>query len=40
MYRLEVKTEAEESRAESTDDITAAATHPIPMMEMKGGVRC
>ncbi|CAG05140.1 unnamed protein product [Tetraodon nigroviridis] len=25
---------------ESADDITAAATHPIPMMEIKEGVRC
>lgn len=37
---LLLKTEAAESKAESADDITAAATHPIPMMEMKEGVRC
>lgn len=37
---LEVKTEVVEIKIESADDITAAATHPIPMMEMKGGVRC
>lgn len=37
---LEVKTEAAESIAESADDITAAATHPVPIMEMKDGVRC
>ena len=40
LYMLEVKTEAAESKAESADDITAAATHPVPMMEMKDGVRC
>ena len=37
---LEVKTEAAEIKAESADDITAAATHPVPIMEMKDGVRC
>lgn len=37
---LELKTEAAESKAESADDITAAATHPIPIMEMTDGVRC
>lgn len=35
-----VKTEDAESRDESADDITAAAMHPIPTMETKGGVRC
>lgn len=37
---LLLKTEAAESNAESADDITAAATHPIPTMEMTEGVRC
>lgn len=37
---LLLKTEAAESKEESADDITAAAVHPIPTMEMKGGVRC
>ena len=37
---LEVKTEAEESKDESDDDIAAAATHPIPIMATKGGLRC
>ena len=40
LYMLEVKTEAAEIKAESADDITAAATHPVPIMEMKDGVRC
>ena len=31
--------EAAERRAESVDDITAAATAPMPMTEMYGGVR-
>ncbi len=35
-----VKTEAAESKIESADDITAAATQPVQMMEMKDGVRC
>lgn len=37
---LLLKTEAAESKAESADDMTAAATHPIPTMEIKEGVRC
>ncbi|TNN37750.1 hypothetical protein EYF80_052078 [Liparis tanakae] len=36
---LEEKTEVADRRAESVDDMTAAATAPIPMMETKGGVR-
>lgn len=40
LYMLELKTEAPESNAESADDITAAATHPIPTMVMMVGVRC
>lgn len=40
LYMLELKTEAAESKTESIDDIAAAATHPVPTMEMKGGVRC
>lgn len=40
LYMLEVNTEAAESKIESADDITAAATHPVPIMEMKIGVRC
>lgn len=40
MYMLEVKIEAAESMMESADDITAAATHPVPTMETKAGVRC
>lgn len=36
---LEVKIEAIESKAESADDITAAAMAPVPMIEMKIGVR-
>lgn len=35
-----MKIEEDESRKESADDITAAATHPIPMMAIKLGVRC
>ncbi|TNN37755.1 hypothetical protein EYF80_052083 [Liparis tanakae] len=31
--------EAEDSRAESMEDMTAAATAPMPMTEMYGGVR-
>ena len=31
---------AADSMKESTEDITAAATAPIPMKEMNGGVRC
>lgn len=37
---LKLKTEAAESKEESVDDITAAATHPIPIMEIIDGVRC
>lgn len=40
LYMLELKTEAPESNAESADDITAAATHPVPIMETMVGVRC
>lgn len=40
LYTLTLKTEAAESKAESADDITAAATHPIPIMETTVGVRC
>lgn len=40
LYMLDVMTEAAESKIESADDITAAATHPIPRMEMKVGLRC
>ena len=32
--------EAADSMEESTEDITAAATAPIPMKATKGGVRC
>lgn len=31
--------EADDRRAESVDDITAAPTAPMPMTEMYGGVR-
>lgn len=34
LYMLDVKIEAADNRAESVDDITAAAMAPIPMMEM------
>lgn len=37
---LTLKTDAAESNAESADDMTAAATQPVPMMETKVGVRC
>lgn len=40
LYMLELKTEAPESNEESADDITAAATHPVPIMVMMAGVRC
>lgn len=40
LYMLTLKTDEAESRAESAEDMTAAATHPVPMMEMKVGVRC
>lgn len=40
LYKLLLKTEAAESKLESADDITAAATDPIPMMEITEGVRC
>lgn len=40
LYMLELKTEAPESNAESADDITAAATHPVPTMLMMADVRC
>lgn len=40
LYMLAVKTDAAESKAESADDITAAATHPVPIMETMVGVRC
>lgn len=36
---LEENSEAEERRAESMEDMTAAATAPIPMMETYGGTR-
>ena len=32
--------EAIDSKIESADDITAAATHPVPIMAMMDGVRC
>lgn len=32
-------TEVDDNSAESVDDMTAAATAPIPMTEMKDGVR-
>lgn len=34
------KMEADDNRAESVDDITAAPTAPMPITEMYGGVRC
>lgn len=40
LYMLLLKTEDADSKKESAEDITAAATHPIPIMEMKPGVRC
>lgn len=40
LYMLTLKTDEADSKAESADDMTAAATHPVPMMEMKVGVRC
>lgn len=40
LYMLTLKTDEAESKAESADDMTAAATHPVPVMEMKAGVRC
>lgn len=40
LYTLEATTEAAEIKAESADDITAAATHPIPMIATVNGVRC
>lgn len=36
---FEEKREVAESSPESVDDITAAATAPIPMIETKGGAR-
>lgn len=36
---LEENKEAEESRAESMDDMTAAATAPMPMIDTYVGVR-
>lgn len=40
LYMLTLKMDEAESKAESTDDMTAAATLPVPMTEMKVGVRC
>lgn len=40
MYILQVMTEAAESKTESADDITAAATQLKPIIEIKAGVRC
>lgn len=37
---FEEKMDAAANRAESVDDIAAAATAPMPMIEMKDGVRC
>lgn len=34
LYMLDEKMEAADNSAESVEDITAAATAPIPMMEM------
>lgn len=39
-YMLEVKMEENESKAESADDITAAAMAPVPMIEIAIGGRC
>lgn len=36
---FEENSEAEERRAESMEDMTAAATAPIPMMDTYGGTR-
>lgn len=40
LYMFLMKIEDADSRKESADDITAAATHPMPMMAIKLGVRC
>ena len=37
---LQVKMVTIEIKAESADDIAAAAMAPVPMIEMKVGVRC
>lgn len=39
LYMLLIKTVDADNRMESADDITAAATHPMPMMAIKLGVR-